>query len=298
MTDLTTFKNEIFGEVRTVMRDGEPWFVAADVCEFFGVTNRNRVLQNLDDDEKGGTQIDTPGGTQTMTIINEAGLYSLLFYLQPTKARGISDEQIAERCELLRKYKRWITHEVIPSIRKNGAYLTPEAAYKMLSDPQNLIQLLTTLSEKNEEVKLLTSESAEKDRKIAALENECDIRRRQTIKYCAKAMYADAAIGKGENLTIRETAKELGVKESDFTKMLVDRKYLYRRASKQNRLFPYATPKCQGVFVVKEIEFGNGLMFQSQTLVTPIGRAKLTAECVMAGLIKTMPEEHDVLEVW
>ena len=168
----------------------------------------------------------------------------------------------------------------------------------MLSDPQNLIQLLTTLSEKNEEVKLLTSESAEKDRKIAALENECDIRRRQTIKYCAKAMYADAAIGKGENLTIRETAKELGVKESDFTKMLVDRKYLYRRASKQNRLFPYATPKCQGVFVVKEIEFGNGLMFQSQTLVTPIGRAKLTAECVMAGLIKTMPEEHDVLEVW
>jgi phage antirepressor YoqD-like protein len=160
------------------------------------------------------------------------------------------------------------------------------------------MQLLTTLSEKNEEVKLLTSESAEKDRKIAALEEECDIRRRQTIKYCAKAMYADAAIGKGENLTIRETARELGVKEADFTKMLVDRKYLYRRATKQNRLFPYATPKCQGVFAVKEIEFGNGLVFQSQTLVTPIGRAKLTAECVMAGLIKTMPEEHDVLEVW
>lgn len=283
MTAITAFTNTEFGEVRTMMREGEPWFVAADVCRALDIKNNRDAVERLDDDEKGVVSTDTPGGTQTVTIINEAGLYALVLGSRKPEAKA---------------FKRWITHEVIPAIRKNGAYLTPEAAYKMLSDPQNLIQLLTTLSEKNEEVKLLTSESAEKDRKIAALENECDIRRRQTIKYCAKAMYADAAIGKGENLTIRETAKELGVKESDFTKMLVDRKYLYRRASKQNRLFPYATPKCQGVFVVKEIEFGNGLTFQSQTLVTPIGRAKLTAECVMAGLIKTMPEEHDVLEVW
>ena len=284
MTAITAFTNTEFGEVRTMMRDGEPWFVAADVCRALEIVNHKDALTRLDSDEKSGVALTDPHGREQITnIINEAGLYALVLGSRKPEAKA---------------FKRWMTHEVIPSIRKNGAYLTPEAAYKMLSDPQNLIQLLTTLSEKNEEVKLLTSESAEKDRKIAALENECDIRRRQTIKYCAKAMYADAAIGKGENLTIRETAKELGVKESDFTKMLVDRKYLYRRASKQNRLFPYATPKCQGVFVVKEIEFGNGLMFQSQTLVTPIGRAKLTAECVMAGLIKTMPEEHDVLEVW
>ncbi len=283
MTAITAFTNTEFGEVRTMMRDGEPWFVAADVCRALDIKNNRDAVERLDDDEKGVVSTDTPGGVQSVTIINEPGLYALVLGSRKPEAKA---------------FKRWITHEVIPSIRKNGAYLTPEAAYKMLSDPQNLIQLLTTLSEKNEEVKLLTSESAEKDRKIAALEEECDIRRRQTIKYCAKAMYADAAIGKGENLTIRETARELGVRESDFTKMLVDRKYLYRRATKQNRLFPYATPKCQGVFVVKEIEFGNGLVFQSQTLITPIGRAKLTAECVMAGLIKTMPEEHDVLEVW
>lgn len=283
MTNLQAFTNTEFGEVRTMMRDGEPWFVAADVCRALDIKNNRDAVERLDDDEKGVVSTDTHGGIQTVTIINEPGLYALVLGSRKPEAKA---------------FKRWITHEVIPAIRKNGAYLTPETAYKMLSDPQNLIQLLTTLSEKNEEVKLLTSESAEKDRKIAALEEECDIRRRQTIKYCAKAMYADAAIGKGENLTIRETARELGVKESDFTKMLVDRKYLYRRATKQNRLFPYSTPKCQGVFVVKEIEFGNGLLFQSQTLVTPIGRAKLTAECVMAGLIKTMPEEHDVLEVW
>ena len=181
--------------------------------------------------------------------------------------------------------KSWNSDEMI----KSRALKIYERENKALAENNRMLE---------EANKRLTAEGAEKDERIAALEEECDIRRRQTIKYCAKAMYADAAIGKGENLTIRETARELGVKESDFTKMLVDRKYLYRRTTKQNRLFPYATPKCQGVFVVKEIEFGNGLMFQSQTLVTPIGRAKLTAECVMAGLIKTMPEEHDVLEVW
>lgn len=281
MNELQIFNSESFGEVRTIVKDNEPWFVAADVCRALELDRT--ATRRLDDDEKDVHSTHTLGGDQEITIINEPGLYALVLGSRKPEAKA---------------FKRWITHEVVPAIRKNGAYLTPETAYKMLSDPQNLIQLLTTLSEKNEEVKLLTSESAEKDRKIAALEEECDIRRRQTIKYCAKAMYADAAIGKGENLTIRETARELGVRESDFTKMLVDRKYLYRRATKQNRLFPYATPKCQGVFVVKEIEFGNGLMFQSQTLVTPIGRAKLTAECVMAGLIKTMPEEHDVLEVW
>jgi phage anti-repressor protein len=181
--------------------------------------------------------------------------------------------------------KSWNSDEMI----KSRALKIYERENKALTENNRMLE---------EANKRLTAEGAEKDERIAALENECNIRRRQTIKYCAKAMYADAAIGKGENLTIRETAKELGVKESDFTKMLVDRKYLYRRATKQNRLFPYATPKCQGVFVVKEIEFGKGLVFQSQTLVTPIGRAKLTAECVMAGLIRTMPEEHDVLEVW
>lgn len=286
MTNLQVFTDTEFGEVRTMMRDGEPWFVAADVCRALDIGNPSQAISRLDDDEKFTTLISNESaatGKSSLSFVNEPGLYALVLGSRKPEAKA---------------FKRWITHEVVPAIRKSGAYLTPEAAYKMLSDPQNLIQLLTTLSEKNEEVKLLTSESAEKDRKIAALEEECDIRRRQTIKYCAKAMYADAAIGKGENLTIRETARELGVRESDFTKMLVDRKYLYRRATKQNRLFPYATPKCQGVFVVKEIEFENGLLFQSQTLVTPIGRAKLTAECVMAGLIKTMPEEHDVLEVW
>lgn len=281
MNELQVFNNANFGEVRTIVKDNEPWFVAADVCRALELDRT--ATRRLDDDEKDVHSTHTLGGDQEITIINEAGLYALVLGSRKPEAKA---------------FKRWITHEVIPAIRKNGAYITPEAAYKMLSDPQNLIQLLTTLSEKNEDVKRLTAESAEKDRKIAALEEECDIRRRQTIKYCAKAMYADAAIDNGENLCIRDAAKEIGVKESDFTRLLVELKYLYRRASKQNRLFPYSTPKCQGVFTVKTVQLRGMPEFASQTLITPIGRVKLTAECVRAGLIKRMPEEHDVLEVW
>lgn len=299
MTDLTTFKNETFGEVRTVIRDGEPWFVAADVCEFFGVTNRNRVLQNLDDDEKGGTQIDTPGGTQTMTIINEAGLYSLLFYLQPTKARGISDEQIAERCELLRKYKRWITHEVIPTIRKHGAYITAETAERLMADPDFQIKLLTRLRDEQEgrriaeaKVEKLEADNVklsdavdELDKQVVKLSESRDCFEKHYREYRIKNYFTDFCMEHGENLSIRDTAKELGVKETEFTKLLVDLKYLYRRPNNQNRLFPYSTPKCSGVFVVKEMQLSGGLTYQSQTLVTPAGRAKLTAECVKAGLL-------------
>ena len=78
MNDLQIFN---YGEVpvRTIVKDGEPWWVAKDVCEVFGETNRNRAMQALDADEKGYTQIDTPGGQQKMAIINEPGLYKLLF---------------------------------------------------------------------------------------------------------------------------------------------------------------------------------------------------------------------------
>jgi len=75
-------------EVRTVRRDGEPWWVAKDVCDVFGESNRNRAMQALDDDEKGYTQMDTPGGVQRLAVINEAGLYSLLFAMHPPRLVG------------------------------------------------------------------------------------------------------------------------------------------------------------------------------------------------------------------
>lgn len=132
MIRLKLFENEEFGKVRTVTIDGEPWFVASDVCNIFGETNRNRAMQSLDSSEKGYTQMDTPGGKQRVAIVNEPGLYSLLFAMQPTKARGVSDQYITLRQEKLKGFKRWVTSEVLPALRK-GAGLEAVEALKMLS---------------------------------------------------------------------------------------------------------------------------------------------------------------------
>ncbi len=113
---LPTLFNYEGKQLRTVSKDGEPWFVASDVCEILGLSNSRMTVSRLDEDEKGVSIIDTPGGLQESTIINEPGLYSLVLTSNKPEAK---------------KFKRWITHEVIPSIRKNGSYsvqLTPTEA--------------------------------------------------------------------------------------------------------------------------------------------------------------------------
>ncbi len=116
MNDLQVFSSPEFGKVRAIERNGEPWFVAADVCKALEISDTWNALQRLDDDEKGTCSISTPGGEQKMNIINEPGLYTLVLGSRKSEAKA---------------FKRWITHEVIPSIRKHGAYLTPELADKL-----------------------------------------------------------------------------------------------------------------------------------------------------------------------
>lgn len=150
--NIEVFENPIFGQIRIAMVDDEPWFVGKDVCEAFGDTNYRRSLSNIDDSDKGVSQIDTPGGKQKMTIVNESGLYSLLFQMQPQKAKGVSqnDTLINERKEKLHKFKRWVTSEVLPSIRKHGAYATKDTIDKIISNPDYGIALLQSLKEERE----------------------------------------------------------------------------------------------------------------------------------------------------
>jgi anti-repressor protein len=155
-TGMKVFENMQFGQVRVVEKDGEPWFVLKDVCEAFGDSNYRRISSRLDEDEKGVSQMYTPGGNQNATIVNESGVYSVLFQMQPEKARGVSDEYVADRVSKLKKFKRWITHEVIPSIRKHGAYITPVVLEEALLNPDTLILLAQTI--KNERQKRLAVE--------------------------------------------------------------------------------------------------------------------------------------------
>lgn len=107
MEGIKIFEREEFGTVRVVDVNGEPWFVAKDVCECLDIGNSRDAVAALDEDEKGVDSIDTPGGAQEMSIISEAGLYSLILRSRKPEAKA---------------FKRWITHEVLPAIRKTGGY--------------------------------------------------------------------------------------------------------------------------------------------------------------------------------
>lgn len=97
--------------VRTVMIDGEPWFVAADVCRVLEIKDASMAVQRLDDDEKGTSTVGTPGGEQTMNVVSEAGVYRLVFTSRKPEAEA---------------FKRWLAHEVLPALRKTGSYRMPE----------------------------------------------------------------------------------------------------------------------------------------------------------------------------
>lgn len=146
MNELRIFNYES-NQIRTVELNGELWWVAKDICDVFGETNRNRAMQALDDDEKGYTQIDTPGGMQKMAIVNEPGVYHLLFAMQPEKARGVSDEYIQKRMEQLKAFRRWITHQVLPSIRRTGTYSVdkPKVAPLQPESAGGVARLITVL---------------------------------------------------------------------------------------------------------------------------------------------------------
>ena len=118
--------------LRVVEIDSQPWFVAKDVCGILGLANMHSSLAALDEDEKGVHTMDTLGGNQEMTVISEPGLYSLILRSRKPEAKT---------------FKRWVTHEVLPSIRRHGMYATESVVDAMLADPEALIRTLTALKE-------------------------------------------------------------------------------------------------------------------------------------------------------
>ena len=145
---LQIFKNEEFGSIRTFVKNGEYWFVGRDVCNAFQDKNPNRSIGRIDDCDKRSLKIkDSLGREQTVTVINESGLYALLFAMQPQKAHnhGVSDEypiEIKERIEKLRRFKRWVTHDVLPTLRKTGSYSMNQQENKPNTQDNAILQVL------------------------------------------------------------------------------------------------------------------------------------------------------------
>ena len=244
MNELMIFNNPEFGEIRTVEVNGEPWFVGKDVATVLGYGEgkslANAVANHVDEEDKGVTELMTPGGNQKMVIINESGLYSLV---------------LSSKLPGAKRFKRWITSEVIPSIRKHGAYLTPETLEAAILNPDTMIRLCTALKEEQDKRKALEASNA-----TLAVDN-------QIMR--PKADYFDELVDRNLLTSFRETAKQLDVKEKAFVQFLLDKKYIYR--DKKGKLMPYAD-KNDGLFEIKECFNEKTEWSGTQTLITPKGR--------------------------
>ena len=135
-------------QVRTVEKDGEPWWVLKDVCEVLELSTPAKVAERLDSDEKGVSLIHTPGGKQEMAVVNESGLYNVILRSDKPQAKP---------------FRKWVTSEVLPAIRKHGGYLTPEKVEEALLNPDTIIRLATDLKTEREK-RLRLEEQAQKDK--------------------------------------------------------------------------------------------------------------------------------------
>jgi len=216
-------------QVRTITKEGEPWFVAKDVCDVLEISNGRDAVSRLDIDEKDAVGItDAIGRDQQMTIISESGVYALIFSSRKPEAEN---------------FKRWIRKEVIPSIRKHGAYMTPDTIEKVLSDPDTIIRLATALKE-------------ERQRRLA-LE--------------PKAQSYDILMDATGCLTMDEVAKILdirGVGRNNLFKLLVVEQIIYKKG---DSYLPYQEYKPH--FVVKQnpIKKGDAIIERSQLFMTTRG---------------------------
>ena len=235
MNDLMIFQSPEFGQIRTVEVNGEPWLVGKDVAQALGYKNPQEAIRtHVDPEDKGVSEILTPGGKQSAPIINESGLYSLV---------------LSSKLPGAKKFRRWVTGEVLPSIRKRGGYI---AGQETMSGEELMAKALMVAQKTLEE----------RDARISQLTVQNQIMQ-------PKADYFDALVDRNLLTNLRETAKQLNIKERTFISFLLERKYLYR--DKRGKLLPYAE-KNHGLFEVKECFNEKTQWSGTQTLVTPKGR--------------------------
>ena len=158
MNDLQIFNSPEFGEIRTIEKNGEPWFVGKDVAAALGYERPTKaILDHVDDEDKDEVPIqDSIGRSQNTPIINESGLYSLV---------------LSSKLPTAKKFKRWVTSEVIPSIRKHGAYMTPDKLEEVLLKPDTLIQLAQNLKAEQEKRRALEVKMEEQKPKVLFAES-------------------------------------------------------------------------------------------------------------------------------
>lgn len=224
MNELQIFKSPEFGQVRTVTIDGEPWMVGKDIATALGYTNTRKALNDhVDDEDKGVTKCDTLGGAQEMTVINESGLYSLV---------------LSSKLPTAKKFKHWITSEVLPAIRKHGAYMTPEKIEEALLNPDTLIKLATELKAEREARKHAEMEAASAKQAIGELKPKAD--------------YTDRILSSKGTVTTTAIAKDYGMSATAFNRLLHEYGVIYKIGK---QWFLYAKYQAKGYTHSKTFAF-------------------------------------------
>ena len=183
MTDLQIFNNDRFGQIRIVPVDGELMFVAKDVCDCLEITKYRDAISRLDSDERGSVKLDTPGGKQDIAAINEYGLYNLVLSSRKPEAK---------------EFKRWITHDVIPAIRKTGSY--------SISIPKSLPEALRAYANEVESHNATKAIVAQQEQQIAEFKPVKD--------------YVDKILSSKSCLTITQIAADYGMSAQELNKIL------------------------------------------------------------------------------
>lgn len=242
MNELKVFNNPEFGTIRTIEQNGEPWFVGKDVAEVLGYSDTAQAIRkHVEEEDKGVVEMTTPGGKQPLTVINESGLYSLV---------------LSSKLPTAKKFKRWVTAEVLPAIRKNGGYV---AGQEHMSDEELMAKALL----------MAQKTIADRDARISALQVEVAVAQ-------PKAAYFDELVDRNLLTGIRETAKELGIKQKVFVDFLLNKKYLHR--SKSGKLTPTAG-RGDDLFEMKECFNEKTSWAGTQVMVTPKGRETFRLLC-------------------
>lgn len=238
------FQNAEFGSVRTADINGVPYFVGKDVAEILGYSNtRKALLDHVDEEDKtdGVTIRDSIGREQAPVLINESGLYSLILSSKMPNAR---------------RFKRWVTSEVLPAIRKTGGYIPHD---EEMSDAEIMAKAFQ-ISQRTIE---------EQHRKIGALEIEKSHLQVENQVMAPKADYFDELVDRNLLTNFRDTAKQLGIAPKKFVTLLLEKKYIFR--DQKGKLMPYQD-KNKGLFEVKECFNQKTKWSGVQTMVTPKGR--------------------------
>lgn len=245
MNDLTTWSYNN-SEVRTVTIDNEPWWVLADVCKVLELTNPTMVAKKLDEDERSKFDLGRQGEA---VIINESGLYNVILRSDKPQAKP---------------FRKWVTSEVLPAIRKHGAYMTPETLEEAILNPDYLIKIATALKEEKDKNKALQVVNSN-----LTVDN-------QIMK--PKAEYFDELVERNLLTGVRETAKQLKISERRFVSFLLGNKYMYRDT--KGKLMPYAKYVKDGLFELKECYNEKTGWKGTQPLITPKGRETFRLLCI------------------